>query len=143
MTENSENTALPRVPGAMDVIVLIVENNPDVMFATARQIESWGGSVLTAASTKEALTCVRELGMPPDIILADYQLDGDDNGIKTIVELRRATKTDIPAIMITANREEDLAEQSRAHGFTILTKPVELSRLRPLIDWETRQLNAG
>lgn len=143
VTENSENTALPRVPGSMDVIVLIVENNPDVMFATARQIESWGGSVLTAASTKEALTCVRELGMPPDIILADYQLDGDDNGIKTIVELRRATKTDIPAIMITANREEDLAEQSRAHGFTILTKPVELSRLRPLIDWETRQLNAG
>lgn len=139
----NENASLPLSSGAMDVIVLIVENNPDVMFATAQQIESWGGSVLTAASTKEALTCVRELGMPPDIILADYQLDGDDNGVKTIAELRRATKTDIPAIMITANREEDLAEQSREHRFTILTKPVELSRLRPLIDWETRRLNTG
>ncbi len=142
-TGHSENAALPPASGAMDVIVLIVENNPDVLFATTQQIESWGGSVLTAASTKEALTAVRELGMPPDIILADYQLDEEDNGVKTIVELRRATKTDIPAIMITANREEDLSEQSRAHRFTILTKPVELSRLRPLIDWETRRVNAG
>ncbi|GAB4532513.1 MAG: hybrid sensor histidine kinase/response regulator [Roseibium sp.] len=136
-------TDLSKPSGDMDVIVLIVENNPDVLFATARKIEAWGGSVLTAASTAEALEQVQELGMPPDIILADYQLDGDDNGVKTIVDLRRATKSDIPAIMITANREETLVDEAREHGFTILTKPVQLSRLRPLIDWKTRRCGAG
>lgn len=123
----------------MDLIVLIVENNPDVLFATAQKIESWGGSVLTAASTDEALEQVREIGMAPDIILADYQLDGDDNGIRTILAVRQETGTEVPAIMITASREETLAEDSRCHDFTVLTKPVKLSRLRPLIDWKTRR----
>ncbi|SHN15726.1 hybrid sensor histidine kinase/response regulator [Roseibium suaedae] len=121
----------------LDLIVLIVENNPDVLFATTRKVESWGASVLTAASTEEALAQVRELGMAPDIILADYQLDGDDNGIKTIQALRRETGAHIPAVMITASREDTLAADSKQHDFTILTKPVQLSRLRPLIDWKT------
>jgi len=123
----------------MDLIVLIVENNPDVLFATAQKIESWGGSVLTSASTQEAIDQVRDIGMAPDIILADYQLDGDDNGIRTILAVREETGTEVPAIMITASREEALAEDSRRHNFTVLTKPVKLSRLRPLIDWKTRQ----
>lgn len=124
----------------MDLIVLIVENNPDVLFATTRKIENWGGSVLTAASTGEALEQVREIGMAPDIILADYQLDGDDNGIKTILAVRQETHIEVPAIMITASREETLTEDSGRHNFTVLTKPVKLSRLRPLIDWKTRRL---
>lgn len=123
----------------MDLIVLIVENNPDVLYATARKIESWGGSVLTAASTEEAIGQVRDIGMAPDIILADYQLDGDDTGIRTIVAVRDETKTHVPAIMITASPEEQLAEDSRRHDFTVLTKPVKLSRLRPLVDWKTRR----
>ena len=123
----------------MDLIVLIIENNPDVLFATTRKIESWGGSVLTAASTHEALEQVREIGMAPDIILADYQLDGDDNGIRTIQAVRQETGTEVPAIMITASREETLTEDSQRHNFTVLTKPVKLSRLRPLIDWKTRR----
>ncbi|POF28323.1 hybrid sensor histidine kinase/response regulator [Roseibium marinum] len=141
--ENMERSVFSKPSSDMDVIVLIVENNPDVLFATARKIEAWGGSVLTAASTAEALDQVRELGMAPDIILADYQLDGGDNGVKTIVNLRRETKSDIPAIMITANREDSLVNESLKHHFTILTKPVQLSRLRPLIDWKTRRCGAG
>ncbi len=123
----------------MDLIVLIVENNPDVLFATAKKVESWGGSVLTAVSTEEALEQVREIGMAPDIILADYQLDGDDTGIRTIEEVRSLSGADVPAIMITASRDESLVDASRRHRFTVLTKPVTLSRLRPLIDWKTRR----
>ncbi|MEP3671199.1 MAG: hybrid sensor histidine kinase/response regulator, partial [Roseibium sp.] len=141
-SDSRENADLVVPSSDMDVIVLIVENNPDVLFATAQKIEAWGGSILTAASTEEALDLVRELGMPPDIILADYQLDGEDTGVKTILEVRRETMSDVPAIMITANREESLVKESRTHQFTILTKPVELSRLRPLIDWKTRRFTS-
>lgn len=134
--ESDDQSAMPE---DMDLIVLIIENNSDVLFATAQKIESWGGSVLTAASTEEAIEQVREIGMAPDIILADYQLDGDDNGIKAILAVRQETHTEVPAIMITASRAETLVEHSRKHNFTVLTKPVKLSRLRPLIDWKTRR----
>ncbi len=126
----------------MDLIVVIVENDPSVLFATTQKIESWGGSVLAATGTEEAVQLVREIGMAPDIILADYQLEDGDNGIKSIMALREETQSDIPAIMITANREDYLTRASQQYGFTVLTKPVQISRLRPLIDWKTRHFAA-
>lgn len=123
----------------MDLIVLIVEDNPDVLFATARQVESWGGSVLTASSTPEALEQVREIGMAPDIILADYQLGEEDDGVKAIMAIRKETGARVPAVVITASPPEELADSSRKYGFTVLPKPVKLSRLRSLMDWKTRQ----
>ncbi len=122
----------------MDLIIVVVENDPDVLFATTQKLESWGASVLGAHGTSEAMQLVREIGMAPDIILADYQLDDTDNGIKSITALRDLVKSEIPAIMITADRGDRLLEEGRKHDFSVLTKPVHLSRLRPLIDWKTR-----
>lgn len=127
----------------MDLIVMLVENDPGVLFAMTQKLESWGASVLACTSTAEAMALIAEIGMSPDIILADYQLDGGDTGLVTIRELRRKSGFDIPAIMITANQEDSLKEAGRANGFSVLTKPVNLARLRPLIDWKTRHLSAA
>ena len=122
----------------MDLIVMLVENDPGVLFAMTQKLESWGASVLACASTDEALRLVDEIGMSPDIVLADYQLDGDDTGIRSILELRARTGVDLPAIIITANQESKIKEISATHRVSVLTKPVNLSRLRPLMDWKTR-----
>ena len=125
-------------PADMDLIVLLVENDADVLFATTQKLESWGASVLAVSSTAAALQAVRDIGMPPDILLADYQLDGSDTGLEAIRALRQETGTSLPAIMITADHSAELVRTGARMGFTVLTKPVELSRLRPLIDWKTR-----
>lgn len=122
----------------MDVIVVIVENDAEVLHATAQRLEAWGASVLAASSTAEAVDLVASIGMAPDIILADYQLDDDDTGVAAIDTLRRTCDLHIPAIMITASRNPELTEISRSKDFIILTKPVQLSRLRPLIDWKVQ-----
>ncbi|MBI6629160.1 hybrid sensor histidine kinase/response regulator [Pontibaca sp. S1109L] len=122
----------------MSLIVAVVENDPDVLFATTQKLESWGASVLAAQGTREAIRLVREIGMAPDIILADYHLENNDDGIRCIAALRRLVKSEIPAIMITADRSEKLLQAGQKHNFSVLTKPVHLSRLRPLIDWKTR-----
>lgn len=122
----------------MDLIIMLVENDSGVLFALTQKLESWGASVLGCHSTAEAITSLEEIGMSPDIILADYQLDGEDTGVHCILELRRRTGIAIPAIMITANQEETIKEIGAKHQFSVLTKPVNLSRLRPLIDWKTR-----
>ena len=126
----------------LDLIVLVVENEPDVLFATVQKLESWGASVLGTRSTPEALATVRDMGIPPDIILADYQLDGADTGIASIRAVREETGAHVPAIMITADRRASLVSAGAEEDFTVLTKPVQLSRLRPLIDWKTRAMAA-
>ncbi|ARE39105.1 Signal transduction histidine kinase [Rhodovulum sp. P5] len=129
------------ISGPFDLIALIVENDPDVLFATTETLERWGASVLGALSTKEALGLVDDLGMPPDIILADYQLEGTDTGLAAIRAVRARTGAAVPAIMITANRSPDLLRTATQDDFTVMTKPVDVSRLRPLIDWKTRRQN--
>ncbi|MFQ1700774.1 PAS-domain containing protein [Loktanella agnita] len=123
----------------MDLIILLIENDPDVLFAMTQKLEGWGASVLACRATSEALQLVAELDMSPDIILADYQLDGADTGVEAILALRHQTDADLPAIMISGHQETDLKSLSKQHDFSLMQKPVKLSRLRPLIDWKVRR----
>ncbi|GGG79640.1 hybrid sensor histidine kinase/response regulator [Salipiger pallidus] len=138
-SEPAEGCAGPVVSETeMDHIVLLVENDPDVLFAFTSKLEQWGASVLPAGSITEALGHVRDIGMAPDIILADYQLDDGETGDRAIAAVRELTGVRVPAIIITADRSTGLVSKGAVEGFSVLTKPVQLSRLRPLIDWKIR-----
>ncbi|MEM9577773.1 MAG: PAS-domain containing protein [Pseudomonadota bacterium] len=122
----------------LDYIVLVIENDPDVLFGTVRWLENWGASVLAASGVGEAMTLISELGMPPDIVLADYQLDNGETGVDAIIALRDVTDTSIPAILITADRNVAQRRAGVPKDVSILNKPVNLARLRPLMDWKIR-----
>lgn len=127
----------------IDHIVMVIENDADVLYGTIQWLEQWGASVLAARSTEEALAHVRDMGIPPDIILADYQLDGPDTGVSAIRGIRSLTGSDVPAIMITADRSELVRRLGLENDLTVMTKPAELSRLRRLIDWKIRRHAGG
>ncbi|MCM2398168.1 PAS-domain containing protein [Rhizobium sp. S95] len=134
-----ENPVVEAAPtGDLDLIVMVVENDADELHAMTQKLEGWGASVLAAGSTLEAISLMQEIGTPPDIVLADYQLDEEDNGIETIRTLRALAGCEIPAIIISANRHRDFQAQADEMSFAVLTKPVQLVRLRALIDWKTR-----
>ncbi|MFC5441980.1 hybrid sensor histidine kinase/response regulator [Rhizobium halophytocola] len=123
---------------SLDLIVMVIENDEDERHAMTQKLESWGASVLAAGSTKEAEELTEAIGTPPDIILADYHLDDGDTGLVAIRALRRGARREIPAILITANRQHPFAREEDAQSITVMTKPVQLVRLRALIDWMTR-----
>lgn len=128
--------------GALDCIALVIENDADVLYGATQWLELRGASVLPARSTEEALAHVSDLGMPPDIILADYQLDGEDTGVRATQDIRAATDSHVPAILITADRSESVRRLGTQNDMSVLTKPAELSRLLPLIDWKIRGAGA-
>ena len=127
----------------LDLIILLIENDPDVLFAMTQKLESWGASVLACASTAAAQEMIADLGMSPDIVLADYQLDGGETGIDAIRALRQHTGSDLPAIIITGHQETDIKPLCAQNDIALLPKPVQLSRLRPLIEWKVRRGAAG
>lgn len=120
-------------------IVMVIENDADVLFGTTQWLELCGASVLAVRSSAEATAVVDDMGMPPDIILADYQLDGSDTGIRAITTIRSRTGTDVPALLITADRSKHVAALGAKHNLVVLPKPVELPRLRALINWNIRR----
>jgi hypothetical protein len=115
-----------------DLIALVVENEPDVRHAMLSLLETWGASAVDAANGREALRRVEELGVAPDVILADCHLGAGADGLEVIRTLR-GRYGDVPAILITADRTEALARRAVAARVQMLTKPVQATRLRAML----------
>ena len=124
--------------GEVDYIVVVIENDADVLYGATQWLEQWGASVLPASSTSEAVNFVTDIGIAPDIILADYQLDDGDTGIRAIGDIRAMTATHIPAILITADRSDAVRRLGEENDVSVMTKPVNLARLRALMEWKIR-----
>lgn len=125
--------------GSLEYIILVIENDVDVLYGATQRLELWGASVLPARSTQEALQHIADIGMAPDIILADYQLDDDETGVEATRAVRAASKAQVPAILITADRSEKVRRLGVQNNMSVMTKPADLTRLRPLIDWKIRE----
>jgi two-component system, sensor histidine kinase len=41
----------------------------------------------------------------------------------------------VPAVLVSADRSPDLAARAQAAGVTLLHKPIELHRLRAVLQW--------
>ena len=123
--------------------VLVIENDAEVLFATRQRLERWGARVLAAPSTTAAHQLLDETGTVPDIVLADYHLDGSDTGLAAIAALREWAGQHMPAILITADRSEALRRRAARDDIAVICKPVTLSRLRPLIDWAVHHHAGG
>ena len=69
----------------------------------------------------------------PDLIVSDYRLRGEENGIQVVEMLRSEFNADIPALLVTGDTAPDRLQDAEASGLPILHKPVNPARLRTLI----------
>ncbi len=124
--QEASNTALE------DLLILVVENDDNVRSAMMGVLEDWGCSPIEARTQSEAASQIEEFGVPPDVILADYQLDAGETGLDLITDLR-AKHGPVPAVLITANHSPDLVQKAEDHDIPVMTKPLALRRLRRLL----------
>ena len=123
--------AAPRRPVAsLDGLhVCVIENEAQVLDGMHALLEGWHCAVTPAASLDEARNRLVTDGRTPDAFVADYHLD-DGTGIDAIVALRAAFGADIPAILVTADRSEDVRTRAAAADILVLHKPVRPAALR-------------
>ncbi len=124
----------PTAPAARldEAVVLCVDNEHNILEGMSRLLEGWSCTVLTATDTATALATLQEAGRPPDLLLADFHLDGSDTGLKTISAVR-AHWGEVPAVIITADYGEEVREHVRNTGFPIMRKPVKPAALRAIM----------
>lgn len=112
--------------------ILLVENDPVVLEATRWLLTQWGAHVIAAkdlAAVRETLTGAQ----PPDVIVADYHLDRDENGLQAITLARRMTGEEIPSVVVTADQGAETIELARAAGCETMRKPVKPAQLRAVL----------
>jgi signal transduction histidine kinase len=128
----------PTVGRLAGLSVLCIENEPDVLNALCVLLEGWGCTVIAAESGAEARLRLRAAAGMPDIILADYHLDGS-TGLEAVAALRAGLHVEAPVIVITADHSAEVQRAVRARGYALLRKPLKAAALRALMYQLTRQ----
>ena len=89
--------------------VLVVDDEPDVVFFLQTALEDAGFNVVTAPNGEEALKRVKE--HPPDFISCDLVMP-KKSGIKFLHELRRNKEwSRIPVVIVTAHARDELGSK--------------------------------
>ncbi|MCF3974284.1 ATP-binding response regulator [Paracoccus salsus] len=109
-------------------VALVVENDPDMRRGYEMILKDRLGMVpRVTGGTAEAVATMGE--EPPDVILADYSLENGDTGVSAIVTLRAMAGRAVPAVMVTAHRDPEIARTCAAMGVYLMEKPVRPAEL--------------
>ncbi|MDR3435701.1 PAS domain S-box protein [Telmatospirillum sp.] len=114
--------------------ILVIEDEPDVLESTCLLLEAWGFSVLPSRNCDEALRHLADVQKRPDLILADYRLQGGATGAQAISRIRARFRSSLPAIILTGDTAPERLRQAKASGHGLLHKPVQPGALHQMID---------
>lgn len=113
-------------------VALVVENDPAMRRGYEMILRDRLGMVArVTGGTAEALATMGD--DPPDVILADYNLENGDTGVHAIASLRRSAGHPIPAVMITAHRNPQIARRCEAMQVHLVEKPVRPAELAEIL----------
>ncbi len=117
--------------------IICVDNEPDILDGMRGLLEKWGALPATAEDSDEAVATAlrirRERGRTPALLIVDYHLDNDLLGTDVVLAVREACNRQVPAIILTADHSDAVAERVNEMGFALLHKPVRPAALRAQI----------
>ncbi|MCL6282571.1 PAS-domain containing protein [Ruegeria sp. 2012CJ41-6] len=111
------------------LIVLLIENDAELRNALTVTMEQWGLDVLACCSEDEAFALLGEIGVAPDVVVADMQLDDRRSGSDAITALRNRFGP-LPACLVSADRDIALRDTAERLGALLLHKPFDPGALK-------------
>lgn len=128
-----EQATQPDILTLNGVRVLCVDDDPNVLAGMEELLKGWKCQVHTASSAQQAKACVNQFASKIDIVLMDYQLDNNLNGLDLMGELQALSSRPIPAILITATIDEEVVQRTKALGYGYLRKIIKPIALRAVM----------
>ena len=109
-------------------LVVVIDDDPLVLEATAGLLSSWGCEVVTAETYGAALDQLAGISRRPDLIICDYRLSEGNTGIDVIEGLRSVYE--IPALLISGDPLIPSEDERPGNGYCLLQKPLDATRFR-------------
>jgi signal transduction histidine kinase/CheY-like chemotaxis protein len=104
-------------------VLMLIDDDPDVLGATATLVATLGVRVLTAESLQQALD---HPGLPQvDVLLVDYRLPGGVTGPRAVEQINRRLGRPLPAILVTGDTAPERLREATASGLSLLHKPLD------------------
>ena len=122
---------LDRLAGAR---IWVLDNDLAICQAMRTLLEGWGCLVSTGLSEEDLAEQVGSFQAEADLLIVDYHLDNEANGVDVAVKINQQRRTPLPTLMITANYSNELKQQMRTLGHTMMHKPIKPMRLKTAIN---------
>lgn len=132
------NVALPKKSNLImqplaGVKVLCIDNEEAILAGLESLLSRWQCEVICASDLADARIKLGLKGVAPDIVLADYHLDNDQNGVDAMDGIRALYGEHLPGILITANTRKEIVDDVQQRGYHYMAKMVKPAALRALI----------
>jgi two-component system CheB/CheR fusion protein len=111
--------------------ILLVEDDPGIRDLLQSFLASEGYQVLAAPDGAAALALAA--ATPPSIIVTDYNLPGEMNGVALIAALRARSGHELPGIVITGDIRTSTLHEIAQHGCVQLNKPMKHAELMSVL----------
>jgi two-component system, sensor histidine kinase len=116
--------------------ILLINEDRGVLGALRIYLLCAGYRVLAAANADEALDrgwMARMTTSLIDIIIVDFDLTGEDDGLTVIKKMRLLLGYNVPAVLLTTQASIEIGEAARVTDVSLLRNPVNLGELNALI----------
>ena len=113
--------------------VLLLDEDRGVLGALRIYLLCAGYRVFAAANADAALDRARTATSLIDIIVANLDLTGDDDGLEVIDKTRQLLGYNVPAVLLTTQMSTEIGKTALVADVFLLRNPVNLDELNALI----------
>ena len=113
--------------------VLLIDNDDLMLKAMATQLQEWGCDVLAAKNRIMVEELLLNSDHLPQLVIADYHLDDNQNGVDLVQDLLQTQQWQIPCIICSADPSEAVRSHTSAANFRFVRKPIKSLALKKLI----------
>lgn len=115
-------------------VALCVDDNPTNLDALQTLLGKWGCQGEYLQSVDDALAHAQS-HPAPDVLIIDYQLDQEHtDGLVLIEKLRHQWQSPLPALLVTAAKDESLKIRAQNMGVSFLAKPIKPAALKAWLE---------
>jgi two-component system, sensor histidine kinase len=125
------DTLPPRKTGT--ITVLLIDDERAIREATRELLRPMQVNVITAATIAEAVALAKASTDQIDMILSDWRLRGQENGLEAVRAVRAVSGEGTPAVLITGDTSPELLKHAHEGGLVVLHKPLQPRQLVRLI----------
>jgi DNA-binding NtrC family response regulator len=120
--------------------VLVVDDEPSVLFTYRLLFEEQGYDVVAALSSEEATTALKDGAF--QMVLCDLSLERDRTGFD-VIGVARERSPSVPCVLLTGYANKEIADRAERNNVAVLYKPIEVDELLSTIQRMLRDSDAN
>ena len=117
----------------IDLNIVLIDNEPLMLTAMQAQLQEWGCRVIAATDETNLTNAIDKLKITPAIIISDYHLDDERNGVDLVHKCINKYTWQAPVIICSADPSEQVREHTSKAKYYFMRKPIKALALKKLM----------